>query len=207
MSCRLLLPLSERVPPNTLFNYSPSFFPPSSLACLIFPHTMCYLLMHHFLSFHISLFHLCPGTPKRLYVLEWGALLRRCLVCSPFYPQGAGCLPACNGCSGQIWKTGSVFALHKWKHRDVPLANRGQRLDAIERLPGPATPAGTPPGSRSSPREELHLPGVPLSPSQAPFQENHSCLTPQSRPTWRSPWSHRVILELLSPQAWGSFLR
>ena len=71
VSCCLLFPFSERVSPNTLLNYSASFFSPSSLVWF-FPHSTCYLLMCHFLYFHISSFHLGPRTPKRRYVLGGG---------------------------------------------------------------------------------------------------------------------------------------
>ena len=54
-----LVPLL-RVSPNTLLNYSASFFSPSSLVCFIFSHSTCYLLMCHFLYFHNSPLHLGP---------------------------------------------------------------------------------------------------------------------------------------------------
>lgn len=128
-----------------------------------------------------------------------GGVLRYHLVCSLIYPQGAGHLLACNGCSGQIWKTGSVFALHEWKHRNVPLANRGQCLDATERLPGPAT------ASRDSTRLKL------LAQRGAAASLGLAQLFTGAVPGWataasptvpcqtrRSPWSHWVILQLLS---------
>lgn len=184
---------------------------PSFLVCFIFSHSMGYLLTCHFLYFHIAPFHLGPGTPERLYVLGWGGVLRYHLVCSLIYPQGAGHLLACNGCSGQIWKTGSVFALHEWKHRNVPLANRGQCLDATERLPGPAT------ASRDSTRLKLLAQrGAAASLglaqlSQVPFQAEPQPPHPQSpvrRGAHPDPTeSYFSYFQLLSPQAWGSFLR